>query len=629
MDVAEPGRNADEWADLRPLFTWVQQRRPVVVCAIVLIVAQLAWRAHFLGHLYFHQDDYFNLDLAARSPLSWHYLTFVGVGHFMIGQRILAWLLVRGALYNWGLASAVLLLILACTDVAVFLLLRKLFGESPAILLLLSCYLLYPLAVPDFGYWTAATESVSFQLAVVLALYAHLSYVRSGRTRDLVAAASWVAIGLIFLEKGLVLPVLLFALTAAFCTDARSALAGMGRALVKYRLAWTVYAIILALYVVLLIFALHTAASGPQLPKSASAVWVYVWGVVKNALLPGAIGGPWQWLKAGGAYALAAPPTGLAWLSVAIALAVVLVSMWRRPIAWRAWAILVGWIIAADLLPVILRRINGSYPILFALDTRYLADLAVVGTICLGLAFLPLAQSSAEPLAGAKRIAGPSPQLLRAAATAVVAIFVVGSFWSAQAYVNVTSGSLARNYIGQATSAIRQAARGTPVVDAYVPAGIFVGYHERYGLASLVVGEIDPGKLRWVSRPDGTIANLSIFGSTGKLHPAWVYGASSGRATTARGCWPTRRHRIIVKFLGNPPYLSTALRIGYIWGGQTASTITVRYGGDVRHLLVQPGLHAGYLPIAGTAPRITVSGMDGIGLCIGDVEAGDFAPLAG
>jgi hypothetical protein len=632
VGVLDPGRGTDEWADLRPLFTWIAQRRPVVIGAVVLIIAQLAWRAHFLGHLYFHQDDYFNLDLAARSPLSWHYLTFVGVGHFMIGQRILAWLLVKASLYDWGLASALVLAILAVTDVAVFLLLRRLFSERPAILVLLTIYLLYPLAVPDFGYWTAATESVPLQLAIVLALYAHLNYLRSGRRRDLAAAAGWVVIALIFLEKGLVLPVLLFAVTAFFCTDARSLFGGIGRAFVRYRLAWAVYAVILVCYGLLLTFALHTAASGPELPTSISAIWTYLWAVVKDVLLPGAVGGPWQWLRAGGAYALAAPPTGLAWLSVVITIAVLLVTSWRRPAAWRAWAILAGWVIAADLLPVILRRINGSYPILFALDTRYLAELAVVGTICLGFAVLPLTALKEDPIAeqqaAARRTPLLSQQVVRAATTAVVAIFVVGSLWSAQAYVNATSGSVARSYISQATSAIDQAAKGTPVVNVYVPDSIFVGYHEKYGLAATVIGEIDPGKLAWISQPDGTIHNLSIFGPGGKLRPAWVYGASSGRATAKDGCWPVKHGKIIVKFLGNPPYLSTALRIGYIWGGSVKGTVTVRYGHTVRQLPVLPGLHAGYLPVAGTAPRITVSGMAGTGLCIGDVEAGDFAPQA-
>jgi hypothetical protein len=635
VGVLDPGRTTDEWADLRPVIAWVQQRRPVLAVAVVLIVAQLAWRAHFLSHLYFHQDDYFNLDLAARSGLSWHYLTFVGVGHFMIGQRLLDWLLVRISLYSWGLASAVVLGLLAAVDIAMFVLLRKLFGERPATLVLFTIYLLYPLALPDFGYWTAATESLGLQLAIAMALLAHINWVRTGRTRSLVAAAIWVGIGLISIEKALILPVLLFAVTAGFLTDARTVLGGIGRAFLRYRRAWLLYAAVLAVYLVLLVFALRTASSGAELPHSAGAVWTYVWGVVKDALLPGAIGGPWQWLKAGGAYALAAPPGGLIWLAVLLVLAVVAVSLWRRPAAWRAWAILALWLAAADLIPVILRRLNGGYPILFALDTRYLAELAVVGSVCLGLAFLPLAgqpeagsaAAPAEP--GARPVAMPPPQALRAAAAAVFGIFVVGALWSAQAYANDTTGAPAASYLATAKASIQQAARGTSVIQAYVPAEIFVGYHESYGLVSTVLGPIDPGKLHWVTRPDGTIGNLAIFSADGRLHPAWVDGASSGHSTAKSGCWPAKHGRIVVRFLGTPPYLTVALRIGYIWGGQTSGVITVRYGSKVRQLTVLPGLHAGYLPVTGTAAGIVVTGMDGTGLCVGDVEAGDYAPVSG
>src|ERR1022692_3769558 len=97
----------DTWADLRPAFRWFQRRRPVLLIAIVLVAAQVIWRAQFLARMYFYRDDFFNLDFAIRSPFSWHYLTYVGTGHLMIGQRAIIWVLARVSLYNWGLASAV------------------------------------------------------------------------------------------------------------------------------------------------------------------------------------------------------------------------------------------------------------------------------------------------------------------------------------------------------------------------------------------------------------------------------------------------------------------------------------------------------------------------------------------
>jgi hypothetical protein len=85
----------------------MQGRRPVLVIAIALIAAQVAWRAEFLSRMYFYRQDFFNLDFAIRSPFSWHYLTYVGTGHLMIGERAIIWVLARASLYSWGLASAV------------------------------------------------------------------------------------------------------------------------------------------------------------------------------------------------------------------------------------------------------------------------------------------------------------------------------------------------------------------------------------------------------------------------------------------------------------------------------------------------------------------------------------------
>ncbi len=48
------------------------------------------------------------------------------------------------------------------------------------------------------------------------------------------------------------------------------------------------------------------------------------------------------------------------------------------------------WVLLADMVPIIIARLNW-YPVLLALDTRYVADAMPVLIICLGLAFLPVA----------------------------------------------------------------------------------------------------------------------------------------------------------------------------------------------------------------------------------------------
>ena len=84
---------------------------------------------------------------------------------------------------------------------------------------------------------------------------------------------------------------------------------------------------------------------------------------MKESFLPGALGGPWQWLPTSdSSYSFAAPPTVLVWVSVIVAVVVIVVSVLVRRIAWRAWAILVLWIALADVLPVVIGRVDAFSP---------------------------------------------------------------------------------------------------------------------------------------------------------------------------------------------------------------------------------------------------------------------------
>jgi len=363
------------------------------------------------------------------------------------------------------------------------------------------------------------------------------------------------------------------------------------------------------------------------------------WGLLKGSLLPGAIGGPWRWWPTpGGWYALAAPPVAMIWLAFIAAATVVAASILRRRISWRAWVIFAGWVVCADMLPVIVGRLNW-YPALLALDTRYVADAVPVLAVCIGLAFLPLtgeAAAGAAPQATApgsgltgfraRLNSARSEQAWRYGLVGLLAVFVVGSVGSAQAYQSRTTGQPGASYIANATAATELVPRGTLVLDSAVPDEM---RDSTYGTRA-VVGVIQPGKLTWVERPNGTVDRLRIFGADGRLYPAWVYGASSRPSPADHGCWPDRGGRISIKFVHRPPYLATVLRIGYIWYAPYPSLVTVRYGSSVRVLGVLPGLHTGYLPEAGgLVSGVVVTDLSGVRMCVGDVEAGGLQPVIG
>jgi hypothetical protein len=634
MRFESPGGDL-EWADLRSAVGWIRSNK-ILLAAIVLIVAQLAWKSQFLGHLYFRQDDFHDLDLAYDHPLNWRYLTFIGAGHMIIGLRIIAWVLVRSSssTYNWLLASIVSLAFVTAASMAAYRMLRDLFGNRPGILVPLAVYVLSPLTLPDLGIWSSAMESVPLQLATFMAVSAHLRYVRTGRRPHMLAAAFWIAFGLLFFEKGLVLPLLLFGLTAAFLIESRSLLGGCFSALRRYWQAWLLYVVLDVVYVLILVQALHTSTSQPKVPVSASGVLTFAWELVRDTLLPGMVGGPWQWFPVeGGSFSFAAPPSALVAISVIVVIALAVASVWLRPVAWRAWLILAGWVLAADILPVAIGRLDAFNAPVLGLETRYVADATPVIAICIGLAVLPLVTDNANVAVGRRRRRRIDSQQLRLVAAGLAGLFLFSSIWSVQAYEGVTNGTEASNYIANSKLALAQAPRGTVVADRHVPQSIVIGTFYGYAFASKVVGYMErgalKGKLRWLRSPHGTVDNLMIFGPDGRLYPVWVYGASSARKPS-HPCFPVRRNRIKLYFNGQPPPFADTLRIGYIWPSYAGnSMVLVRYGDRTRTLAVRPGVHSGYVPISGRADGVVISGLGGARMCVGDVQAGDLGPGPG
>lgn len=623
-----------EWADLRPMAAWIREHR-VLLGAVALIVAQLAWKAQFLSHLYFRQDDFHDLDLAVGHQFTWSYLTYIGSGHLIVGLRVIAWVLVRisSTPYNWAAASVVSLAFVAAAAAAAYRLLRDLFGDRPVILVLLAMYLLTPLTLPDLGIWSSAMESVPLQLSTFLAISAHVRYVRSGRTRHLAAAGLWIVVGMAFFEKGLVLPALLFAITAAYLTDRRTVVAGALRAFRRYWRAWLLYAVLAAVYLAILLVSLRTSASRPGVPLSARGVATFSSELLRDTFLPGAIGGPWKWFPVpGNSFSFAAPSPGLVVLSAAVAVAVIGISIAMRPTAWRAWAILAGWLITADMAPVVIGRLDLISPSVLGLETRYVADATPILIVCLGLAFLPLAGvAGSGRVHVSRRRQLVRPETARSALAAMVGLFVFGSIWSVQAYENDTNGTQARSYIVNAGMALRQVPKGTLVVQRPLPQNILVGTFGAYAYTSKVIGAMERGKLagkvRWIREPRGTVGNLWVFGPDGRLYQARVLGATA-RPAAGRHCFAQRQGTVRARFAAPSSAFSGTLRFGYFLYAPHPATVYVTYRGTEQPIRLKPGLHAGYLPVTGKASRVIIRDIDGGRLCIGDVEAGNIGRAA-
>jgi hypothetical protein len=620
----------DDYRDDETIYDWsrlanVMRRHRVALACVGLIVVQLIWKAEFLRHYYFRQDDFQVFDTALRSSLSWKFLTYAGAGHLFPGVYFIAWVLSRVALYNWAAASAVVLVMIAAAGVAAWRLFRTLFGNRPAILIPLALYLLAPLTFPTESWWIAAVESLPLQIAIFAALNAHVHYAWTGRFRHAIAAAAWLVFGLIFFEKSMIIPLLLFAVTAGFLIKQRLRSA-IWLTAVRLWKAWLLYLALLAGYAAVLVIALQTSKVRPAAPSSAHAVFTFTRELLGKNFLPSALGGPWQWYPGSDStYAYAAPPTLLAWVAALVAAAIVVGSVLTRRKAWRAWIILAGWIGLADIAPVLISRIRdvGEAGI-FGIDTHYLADASAILAIVVGLAFWPTA-APAEAGRGRRRrrvfFTGP----WKAIATAVVGVFVVGSVWSVQDFQSVTTSAFTRTYLANARRALAEAPSGTVIFSRLVPNTVMLGIFHGDANTSVVLGPLlNPERqVSWTLNPSGTIDKLMLFGSDGQLFPASIYGSNSPPVLSKHGCTTPKHSTIVIPFLTPTVKWASVLRIGYLASPSAAGQdATVIYAGEVRQLVLKAGLHYAYFAVRGSASEIVVEGPQQFGLCVGGGSAG-------
>lgn len=181
--------------------------------------------------------------------------------------------------------------------------------------------------------------------------------------------------------------------------------------------------------------------------------------------------------------------------------------------------ILLFWVAEADVAPVVISRLTW-YPSLLALDTRYVADAVHVLAVCVGLAFIPLSGLASE---------GRAPAGARSQRLVV---------WTG----TQANGANVQQVVLLVPS-------GTPVVDSDLAGDVTIAADSR---ASWVIGNISPGKSRWIGVPDGTSNNLRMFGPDGRLYYTQVSGMGSPARPAGRKCWAARKGQVVIPFFTSP-----------------------------------------------------------------------------
>ena len=609
-DLAEP-REAADWL----------RGHGVTLAAVTLIAIQLLWMGDLLAHSYFRQDDYSYLYRGLDSGFGWKYLMWEDAGHLQPLGMALAWVLARVSLYNWPLTCVITLLLLAGVCFAMLRTLRTLFGNRPGDPGPARGVPVQP-AAAGRGFLVVARPSTSsrWSSGMLMAVDAHVRDVRGGQTRERgrrgrVAAPRRDRIG-----QGAVVPLLLFGLTAAFLV-AGPLKASVVAAVARYWRLWLGYAVIVAAWGAAVY--LSQLPGSTVKPDSASDVLNFVSTFTGTTLLPATLGGPWRWSAAGWT-TFPAPPAALQQLAWAVAVVVVVVS--AAPCACarggpgRSWP---PGSPAADIVPVVLGRLANP-----AGEPGGRADAVPDGR---GARAGPvhragLPAGDGEPSAIRFRLPSARPAVLLA-----LGVYLVGSYWSLQAFESLNSAAAraARSYIATARAAVADAPRGTLIVDGPTPALVMdPGVFGLFGNTSMVVGAIARGEparhLSWTGSPQGVTGRLMIFNDLGQLLPVTMAGPFSWPPPPAQSCWNVTTAATRIPLTGPLYRWPWTARVNYFG---TASVLEFRLGGNWTQVTLPAGTHTAYIPVTGQGNEVSVRlAQPGPALCITGMRVGSLNP---
>lgn len=593
--------------------------RYVVILGWALVVTQLVIRGRVISSGFLYSDDFLLQQRAWRLPLlSAEFLLTPHDGHLMPGGLAIGWAVANAAPLSQLPVTASLLALQAVASAGVWLMLGRIFGPRPLVLLPLAVYLFAPLTLPSSAWWTAGLAAMPLQAGMAWAVWSHVGYLRAGGRRR--AAATWlvVAATLCFVELAVVLPALLIAVTWVL-----SPCVGGWRAFVAAITShWRLWAGLAALVAGYLVLWVRHSGGQPWAPLPAGGLTAWFRRGLVEGLIPAAVGGPVSWEAIGAGAAVAAPPVWLVVLGVIVALAVLGWSWWARPRARRAWVVL-ALFATADLALSAARWGGTDLGPLALLTLRHSAGLSVVLALALGSAALPPRGEPEPP----RVVAARTWLRRRSAATGVVPVlaldvFVLLAMISTAAFGGVWSANPARPWVTNARTSLAAASADEPILPAAVPDDVLSPLTYPANLTSHLLAPV-AGDQVFASRS----RSLMVFDGSGALVPGRVEGASA-MPPLEPGCWRLQDGHGLIRLDEVLRPWDYTVHLGYLAGGSTGGTVTLG-AGEPAAIELTRGLHDEYVQVrgGGSVLYLTLADPD-VTVCVGSAAVGGAVPAS-
>lgn len=561
---------------------------PATWVALAIGLGALGWHSWVIVRGYFWQDDFALIEKAATTSLTPNYLLAPHNGNVMPAQNLFIWLVTKVAPMNWLAAVIPLLALHGIALVLLWRLLTLIFGARPALLIPFTMVALSPLVLMANSWWAQALETVPLLVTMLGALNAQVRYVRTGESVHAVNAVAWTVAGLLCWDKAVLIPIVLFGVTALLAPY-RAEGTVVGWAARRFWRQWVAFVVLLGLYAAAYL-TITAGTVGGERPSATSLVEL-AQRMLAQSFLPGLFGGPWHAATLlPQSWSVTSVPVLAATWAVTGLIVVAALVLRRARAAW-AWTLLVVYLLAlVGLVAVARMAVLGS---LIGGDPRYVADAVPVAALCLAFAFLrPLGDEA--PRRGVDRATTRVLVLVGAAATIV---FVIGTTVTVDRYGDQLAHREARHYVAN----LEQALAENPNIVLYdtgVPPEIMLEWFGPEATASTVLGQL-PSKPRFSRSAE----DLRMVSAEGVPQPIELVEAAPAQPGPVPSCgFEVTRLPSIIPLTGQVRGNRLVVRMEYFSSREVLANVQAGPTSlDVKFLT---GVHFLYLVVDGPVQQV-------------------------
>jgi hypothetical protein len=584
---------------------WVARTAAVLIAVQLLIRAVLAFRG------YFYWDD---LILTGRAGtqglLSPDYLFDDHDGHVMPGAFLVAGGITRLAPLNWIGPAISLVVLQLLASLALLRALYVILGWRPVLLLPLTFALFTPLSVPAFAWWAAALNSLPMLAALAWVCADAVLLVRTGNQRYAVTGLLVYFGGLLFFEKAAVIPFVAFTIAAlhAHVTCSATVRQVWRRGMRLWVSALGVTAAWIAVYLIVV--------DQKRWSFDVAMTWDLLSRSVTHGIVPGLVGGPWDWQRWAPASPWATPPVAvmvLGWVALAV---VVTLSIVRKQRIGPVWLVAVGYAVACQI-PIYLMRSSRFTALELAQTLRYLPDLVVVLALLLAVGLCaPNRERSAWLDASRWRTA---------VIVGATVVFVASSLYSTATFLTSWRDNPAQPYLQNARAglAAAHATSSAPLLDQEVDPLVLQRVASPENLASHMFALLP-------DRPEfaGATSELRMLDVSGHVVDAKVTWVRSIVPGPAPNCGYLVQPDFPVSMPLDGPLLPAdwTVEINYLANSDGSLTMSLSEGTETK-VPVRPGLNRVFVRLPGAGDAIKVrANTAALSVCLASGPVGFVAP---